>query len=71
MYKTDQLHLIKTKQYYATKEEDYKKKMKSSKIILATTAQYVKFVNAHLAAKQSKLDKLKTKKNNLKKKLLH
>ncbi len=39
-----------------TKEEDYKEKNEEFKDHFGTTAQYVKFVNAHLAAKKSKLD---------------
>ena len=43
----------------ATKEEEYKTKNEEFKDHVDNTAQYLKFVNAHLAAKQSKLMKLK------------
>ncbi len=42
-----------------TKEEEYKKKNVEFKDHVDNTAQYLKFVNAHLAAKQSKLMELK------------
>ncbi len=42
-----------------TKEEEYKNKNEEFKDHVSNTAQYVKFVNAHLAAKQAKLIELK------------
>ena len=42
-----------------TKEEEYKNKNEAFKDHVDNTAQYLKFVNAHLAAKQSKLMELK------------
>ena len=42
-----------------TKEEEYKNKNEAFKDHVSNTAQYVKFVNAHLAAKQAKLMELK------------
>jgi len=42
-----------------TKEEEYKNKNEEFKDQVDNTAQYIKFVNAHLAAKQSKLLELK------------
>jgi len=42
-----------------TKEKEFKNKSKEFKDHVGNTAQYVKFVNAHLAAKQSKLIELK------------
>ena len=44
---------------FKTKEEKYKKKSEDFKDNFGTTAQYLKFVNAHIAEKTSKLDKLK------------
>ena len=42
-----------------TKEKEYKNKNEEFRDHVSNTAQYVKFVNAHLAAKQSKLMELK------------
>jgi chromosome segregation protein len=53
----------------ATKEEDYKEKNEEFKDHFGTTAQYVKFVNAHLAAKKSNLDKLKREKEQFEKEI--
>jgi chromosome segregation protein len=52
-----------------TKEEDYKEKNEEFKDHFGTTAQYVKFVNAHLAAKKSNLDKLKREKEQFEKEI--
>ena len=43
----------------ATKEENYQLQNEEFKDRFGDTAQYLKFVNAHLAEKQSRLDKLK------------
>jgi len=53
----------------ATKEEDYKEKNEEFKDHFGTTAQYVKFVNAHLAAKKANLDKLKREKEQFEKEI--
>ena len=52
-----------------TKEDDYKEKNEEFKDHFGTTAQYVKFVNAHLAAKKSNLDKLKREKEQFEKEI--
>ena len=44
-----------------TKEDEYKEKSSDFKDGFGNTAQYLKFINAHLAAKKSKLDQLKLK----------
>ena len=44
---------------FKTKEEKYKKRSEDFKDNFGTTAQYLKFVNAHIAEKTSRLDKLR------------
>ena len=52
-----------------TKEEDYKEKNEEFKDHFGNTAQYVKFVNAHLQAKKSRLEKLKSEKEQFEKEI--
>jgi len=52
-----------------TKEEDYKEKNEELKDHFSTTAQYVKFVNAHLAAKKTKFDKIQREKEQFEKEI--
>jgi len=46
-----------------TKEEDYKEKAESFKDKFGNTAQYLKFMNAHLAEKKNYLDKMLAEKD--------
>jgi len=52
-----------------TKEEDYKIQNETFKDKFSDTAQYLKFVNAHLAEKQLKLDKIKEQRENFEKEI--
>lgn len=52
-----------------TKEEGYKQSSEDFKDGFGNTAQYLKFVNAHLAATKSKLDQLKSKSQQFEKEL--
>ena len=52
-----------------TKEEDYKMQQEEAKDRVENTAQYLKFVNAHLAEKHSRLEKLKEESEKFEKEL--
>lgn len=54
---------------YATKEEAVQDKSERFKDDISNTNQYLKFVNAHLAAKKSKIDKLKADEQRFKEEL--
>jgi chromosome segregation ATPase len=59
MYVQDRVITFNKNEAANTKEKEYKNKNKEFKDHVDNTAQYLKFVNAHLAAKQSKLMDLK------------
>jgi chromosome segregation ATPase len=54
----DRAITFNNEKYVTTKEEDYKKESKDFKERFGNTAQYLKFVNAHLAEKNNHLNKI-------------
>ena len=55
---TDRSITFNSEDVLRTKEEDYKEQSEDFKDGFSTTAQYLKFVNAHLADKKDHLDKI-------------
>ena len=70
MYVQDRVITFNKNEAAKTKEKEYQNKNKEFKDHVDNTAQYLKFVNAHLAEKQSKLIELKKQSEDFEKEVI-